>query len=103
MTDDCRYCGASFGDREAYVRHLATAHEPSELSRVDARLVERREPNGLVSGSSGLSNGRERVRSFLGGRATAGSMRLPVGRGELMGLSALAVAAAVVVGTVLAL
>jgi len=96
MTNECRYCGASFGDDDAYVRHLSTAHEAAELSRVDARLVEH------VGNESGLAGGRSRVASFLGERGNRGSMRLPLRPAAIVELSALALLASVVVGLVLA-
>jgi len=97
MQTECRYCGAAFADREAYVRHLATAHERSELSRLDARLADRHESDPA------LADERERVRSFLDARGRVGSMRLPLGRAAVVELTLLALLATVLVGLVLAL
>jgi hypothetical protein len=36
---DCHYCDESFADEEAYLDHLATSHDESELSRIDQRRV----------------------------------------------------------------
>lgn len=94
---DCGYCGASFEGREAYVRHLATAHESTELSRIDARLVAEYEARPA------FAEGRERLRSALDGPAALGTMRLPIGRLELLQLAALACLATLAAGGVLAL
>jgi len=37
---DCNYCEESFADEDAYLDHLAEAHDDSELSRIDQRRVE---------------------------------------------------------------
>ncbi|MFB6074792.1 MAG: C2H2-type zinc finger protein [Haloarculaceae archaeon] len=91
MTWECRYCHASFGDRDAYVRHLATAHEPNELSSIDARLVERYEAKPVFAEQRG------RLRDALVGPSAFGSMRLPIGRRKLAQLSVLAVIATLAV------
>lgn len=36
----CRYCDGSFDDDEALLSHLASEHDPAELSRIDRRRVE---------------------------------------------------------------
>lgn len=40
---ECDYCGQSFDDEDAYLDHLAATHE-GELSTIDARRVEDRNP-----------------------------------------------------------
>lgn len=50
---ECDYCGDSFDDEDAYLRHLAAEHE-GELSRIDQRRVD---GTGSSSGSdSGMSS-----------------------------------------------
>jgi len=39
---DCNYCDESFADEDAYIKHLDTAHDEGELSRIDRRRVESR-------------------------------------------------------------
>jgi hypothetical protein len=36
---DCNYCEESFSDEDAYLEHLAEAHDEDELSRIDQRRV----------------------------------------------------------------
>ncbi|MFB6078041.1 MAG: hypothetical protein ABEJ80_03570 [Halarchaeum sp.] len=96
MPESCRYCGSSLPDRDAYVRHLATAHEPDELSTVDRRLAEAYEVDPALSAE------RERVRSLLDGPAAIGSIRLPVGRSALARLCVLALASTAVAAGALA-
>lgn len=45
---ECDYCADSFGDEDAYLRHLAAEHE-GELSRIDQRRIE---ALGATSGDS---------------------------------------------------
>lgn len=49
---ECEYCSESFGDEDAYLRHLADEHE-GELSRIDQRRVE---ALGGGAAESGMSN-----------------------------------------------
>lgn len=97
MTHDCQYCGASFIDRDAYVRHLATAHESDELSPIDARRVKNYQPESM------LADEREYIHSHLTERMGLTGVRLPVGRGEFAQLTIIALLASFFASLVLAL
>jgi hypothetical protein len=68
---DCDHCGDSFDDDDAYARHLADAHDPDELSRIERRRVENLQAesagNGLPVSTGVVLVGVVAVVAVLGG------------------------------------